>query len=392
MKILLAHPGTQHSYKLAEELFALKSLYKFLTSLSFGKGGWMNFLLPKSWDHRRSIAVPCDQLGLQPWLEFFSILIKLGFDSAKIYSIRNQIFQHAIANRHSANADAVIGFDTSSLVLARRAKKYGVKFFLELTTPHPGEKQLIQQSLMGRFPIWMENERKKNGNEFFKEDEEVREAFHVIAPSQYVKETYVNRGHPGNKISVNPYGASLDAFSIKSYKKKTKLKFLFLGSLTANKGVPILLDAWQKLNTDAAELVLAGYGKIPGEVITLKGVLQMGRVEKNDRLALFHSADVFLCPSFYEGLALVQLEAAACGLPVIGTTTSGLLEFTREGIGGFAVEAGAVDQLVQKMKFFIENPEQVEAMGKEAHQQAQKFTWAAYAQRWIDIIDGFSRL
>jgi len=88
----------------------------------------------------------------------------------------------------------------------------------------------------------------------------------------------------------------------------------------------------------------------------------------------------------------VQLEAAACGLPVIGTTTSGLLEFTREGIGGFAVEAGAVDQLVQKMKFFIENPEQVEAMGKEAHQQAQKFTWAAYAQRWIDIIDDFSRL
>lgn len=386
MKILLAHPGTQHSHRLAEVLFNQGSLHKFCTSLSFGTGGFLNHVFPQSLRSRRQLAIPASYLTLQPLLELLPFLLKMGISHENMYSFRNSIFQRCIYKTDITAADAIIGFDTSSLILANRAKRNGTKYFLELTTPHPKEKQEILKGLKMRYPMWMEDYSPQSIQSITLEDKEVKTAFLAVAPSQYVKNTYIKNGYPEEKILINPYGVALNNFTLKSYSRKKKIRFLFLGSFTANKGVPLLLEAWKKINSDFAELVVAGYGKIPDKEIIPAGVQILGRIESKDRMALFHSADVFICPSFYEGLALVQLEAMGCGLPIIGTYNSGASEFITFKENGFVIEPGDTLALVERMEFFIRNPECIEDMGRRAHARVQDFTWETYANKWLHII------
>lgn len=385
-KILVAHPGTQHAPRLAQELYRKGVLYKYFTGLSFGEAGLLRYLFPKSWVKRREIKnIPSSFLRLQPWLDLFQLVIRLGVNPRFIYLFRNKIFQHSVPSGYIRHSDAIIGFDTSSLILAKRARKQRTPFFIELTTPHPAEKDKLLETLKEKYPLWMETQKTLMDSEFL-EDEEVHEAFHVVAPSQYVKDTYVRHGLAEDKISINPYGASVDDFRIKKYGPCERIRFLFLGSFTANKGVPFLLDAWKSINTNSAELILAGYGAIPDEVILPPNIRLLGRIEKNERQDLFHSSDVFICPSFYEGLALVQIEAAACGLPIIGTTNSGVSEIIQDGRSGFVIIPGEVDSLINKINWFIDHPESIERMGREARDRIHLFSWEAYAERWMEII------
>jgi glycosyltransferase involved in cell wall biosynthesis len=158
-----------------------------------------------------------------------------------------------------------------------------------------------------------------------------------------------------------------------------------MAAISPVKGVPVLLDAWKLAKPDA-ELIIGGHGEWPDGVEIPEGVRVIGRVHKHQREEYLHSGDVFLCPSLYEGLALTQLEAAACGLPVIGTHNSGGSEFLREGQEGFFVPPGNAAALAEKISYFAEHPEECERMGQGAAIRAREYTWHAYATRWSDVI------
>jgi starch synthase len=121
---------------------------------------------------------------------------------------------------------------------------------------------------------------------------------------------------------------------------------VFVGRITRQKGLPYLLKAMAKLPKEVQLVLCAGapdtpeiLAEVKSGVASLKkkrsGVVWIDRLLSQHELsAVLTSATTFVCPSIYEPLGIVNLEAMACGTPVVGTATGGIPEVIADGITG----------------------------------------------------------
>lgn len=121
---------------------------------------------------------------------------------------------------------------------------------------------------------------------------------------------------------------------------------VFVGRITRQKGLPYLLRAAQRLPADVQLVLCAGAPDTPEimaevqELVRLlqqtrEGVIWIERMLPRDELsAILTAATTFVCPSVYEPLGIVNLEAMACGAAVVGTATGGIPEVVADGVTG----------------------------------------------------------
>lgn len=395
--VLVAHPGTQHSHRLAAELQRQGRLAGFHTGIALSESG----LAGRSWGLlpkviRRKAAnrvvhdVPPDRLHLHPWCEMAALIgMRMHNNLKVVMQRRNQRFQHAIPQHAIKNAGAVIGFDTSSWILASRCHEAGVPFILDQSTSHPRSKIASQNQVMREFPEWGAgmDQQSDEGEKF--EAMEHEQADLVVAASSFTVRTLVEQGVPAGKICVNPYGVDAGAFKRKEATVHHPLRFVYVGAITASKGIPVLLEAWKRLQLKKAELWLVG--PIPAQVRallpSLPGLKIFGALPHQEIPGILQQCDVFLFPSFFEGFGLVILEAMACGLPVVATTSTAGPDLYPAGEGGWIVEPGDLNALMVVMEECLVDPQRVAAMGREARRLAEQHTWAAYGSRWVQFLD-----
>lgn len=414
MQILLTHPGTQHAPLLAAQLHRKRLLYRFVTGIAFGdiakrhrakneKPGKLAKLIAK----RLIKAVPPHKIYSMPLHDIVAMVRKrMGHHNDDIYYYTNGWFEKMLPTRLLENADVVIGFDTSSRILIGRTHAVGKPFILDVSIAHPLAKEQILESLRRQYPLWSKEIKPKKQRNIDAELVEMEMADHIVVASDFSKKTYIENNVPPHKISVNPYGIFTDFFSSKwtnpalsslpwsaSHPSQPVITYLFFGSISARKGFPWLCDIWERFQAKFpnTQLIAAGHGKPPDGFLLAKGVKLIGAVHPNDRTQLFHSADVFVFPSFFEGFAQVIIEAMACGLPVVTTTHTVGPEVIDNGIEGFVIEPGEDEQLYRSMAFFMENPAKIEGMGRAARERVLPLTWDAYGDRWekiaSDVID-----
>lgn len=148
------------------------------------------------------------------------------------------------------------------------------------------------------------------------------------------------------------------------------LRLLFVGRLDPVKGVRVLLEAFAQARTSVPDLTLDIIGDGPdrahlatlarpfGDAVTFHGYKSQEEVA-----AAMSAADVFVLPSFAEGLPVVLMEALAAGTPVICSQVAGVAELVEDGQSGFIVPAGDVDTLTVRILEIIANPERRVKMG-----------------------------
>ena len=124
---------------------------------------------------------------------------------------------------------------------------------------------------------------------------------------------------------------------------------IFVGRITRQKGLPYLLRAARALPPEVQLVLCAGAPDTPEILAEVEGLVEQLRAERSgvvwipdmlpraEVIALLSAATVFVCPSVYEPLGIVNLEAMACGIAVVGTATGGIPEVVADGETGWLV-------------------------------------------------------
>jgi len=391
-QVLLAHPGTQYAPRLAAELHRHGALGRFATGFALSDESWlgrMERLVPaaisRRWAARRVRSVPAARLRTFPQLEGAAVRrLRRGEPAETVLAERNEAFQRAIPTAWIEEASHVIGFDTSSWMLAERAQELDRPFILDQSIGHPKAKERIYAELRTRFPEWAETVPQKTDEHLGREQREHNLAVAILAPSRFVRRTLVEYGVEEEKIHVIPFGTDLKLFAPAQSAPAGPVVFLFVGSLSARKGVPVLLSAWREAKlAGRAELWFAGGGRVPPSAMeATSSVRWLGALGRSELADTMRRAHVLVCPSFFEGLAQVQVEAMAAGLPVIGTTASGADEIVTPGETGFVLEPGNVAALAAALRKLTGDAGERGTMRERCIESRDCLSWARYGKRW----------
>lgn len=308
---------------------------------------------------------------------------------------RNQAFQQALPQRLLQQCGAIIGFDTSSWLLQQRARAAGKPFVLDASIAHPLAKEAVYQQLRSEFADWATHSESKAPALLALEQQEMEQADRIVVASSFTRDTYLQHGVPAHKIVVNPYGTDLQFFESKwdqPLPVEGPVRFVFMGSIGARKGVPWLCRVWPQLlaQVPQAQLTLAGYGQWPASVALPPQVQLAGAIAPSQRAAFLRQHHVFVFPSYFEGFAQVIIEAMACGLPVITTTATAAPDVITIGEDGFILTPGDDAALLQALLHFAQQPAEVERMGRQAARHVQPYTWQAYGQRWATLLQSLT--
>ena len=178
---------------------------------------------------------------------------------------------------------------------------------------------------------------------------------------------------------------------------------IFIGRITRQKGLAHLLRAWQKVNPDVGLVIAAGNADEPGigaEIEELIVSLQQARANVwwiQDRLSIDHmkvlltGADLFLCPSIYEPLGIVNLEAMACETAVLASAVGGIPEVVQDGITGKLVayhgDGPAFEEaFAHAANSLLAQPIKLKEFGVAGRKRAiADFSWDSIADQTISL-------
>jgi starch synthase len=186
---------------------------------------------------------------------------------------------------------------------------------------------------------------------------------------------------------------------------------VYVGRITRQKGLPYLLRAARQLPAEAQLVLLAGAPDTPeiaAEVKELVTALEAGRsgvvwipkmVTKPEVIQILTHSTVFVCPSIYEPMGIVNLEAMACRTAVVATATGGIPEVVADGetgllvpieqdpVDGTPLDADAfVDGLAEAIGRVLTTPGLASRLGDAGRERAvREFSWAAIAARTLEI-------
>jgi len=217
----------------------------------------------------------------------------------------------------------------------------------------------------------------------------------IVANSAFVRESFLKRGFPGDRIVAVPTGfPQCPHTQARAGSGDGPVRFLYVGNLSLRKGIPYLIKAWNALAAGAhAELILAGPCEIPLRLLRgLQGTWNYAGVLSRLQLYdLYASSDVFVLPTLLEGRSHAVLEAMSSGLPVITTVESGCADDITMCSGGIVVPAAESEQLSEAMQWCLSNRKALRDMGKASHTRALEWTVSDANREHIRLIRDFMK-
>jgi starch synthase len=213
----------------------------------------------------------------------------------------------------------------------------------------------------------------------------------VLVPSSFVAET-VRTFHPNKTLALAPYGVDSEFWTPGVRKEGSEvLRFIYAGQISLGKGIPVLLQAWDKAALRSAELQLVGSWHLSEskKASLPRGATHVSALSSEALRDHYRRADVFVFPSFFEGFGLVLLEAMACGLPAIASTATAGADVLTEDSGRLLL-AGDLDSLVDALRWFDQNRSRLPAMGQASRKTAEECTWDRYRRAVTEATSAFA--
>ncbi len=238
----------------------------------------------------------------------------------------------------------------------------------------------------------------------------MRRVRRVTAFDDVAKDQFIYRGRVkvknvvviSNGVDTELYNPSIQVEDIpQRYGLEGKIVVLFVGWRIKIKGIEFLIKAADIIVNelgyrDVLFLLIApsrprGIDE-PVDMESLLAFITQRQLDNNikfiDRVPiqelrkLYVASDIFVLSSLAEGDPLVVLEAMASGKPIVGTKVGGIPQKVKDGWNGFLVDPGNEQQLADKIKYLIDNPDERQRMGKNSRKHAEEeFDWKKVAER-----------
>jgi len=235
----------------------------------------------------------------------------------------------------------------------------------------------------------------------------------IIAVSKKMKRNVVELyGVDENKVKViyngidpNFYHPIFDEAILHKYGINPKKPFmLFVGRITRQKGISQLIQAIPKISENAQIVLCAGAPDTAELAEECKNLIEKAKEKRDgiiwiqemvphtDLRVLYSHATVFATPSLYEPFGIINLEAMACGTPVVGSAVGGIPEIIVDGETGFLVNLDLENlekfqnDLAEKLNLLLENPELAKKTGEASRKRAETvFCWQSIAEQTLNF-------
>lgn len=294
---------------------------------------------------------------------------------AKILSMKVQDYFTAIMMR---KCDILIAMSGTFVYAVEKAKKQGSVIILERGSKHILEQKKILESipsLKGKKPVPDINvKRELKGYEL---------ADYIAVASQHVVNSFIIHNYPPEKLFKNPYGVDLKMFSRLPQVEK-KYDFIMVGGWSYQKGCDLIIEAIRKTNYTFLHVGSIADLNFPQET----RFTHIDAVDQSKLIKYYNQAKIFILPSRQEGLAMVQAQAIACNLPVIGSKDSGaedLQQMVEYPQFITLIEDYTTDALIKAMNQAMDNYENLKEK-TYVGTATENLTWEAYGKRYATFL------
>jgi glycosyltransferase involved in cell wall biosynthesis len=209
-----------------------------------------------------------------------------------------------------------------------------------------------------------------------------------IALTNFTRNKFIEAGFPAEKIFVKPNYLQSDPGQGQGKGNYA----LFVGRLTAEKGIRTLFEAWRQIG-NTLPLQIAGHGPMASEVEQssreVEGVTWLKWLPREEILQRMKDASVLVLPStWYEGFPMIIAEAYAVGLPVIASNLGSMASIVDHHRTGLHFTAGSASGLVDALQWYVGHPAEVSLMRAQARLEYEtKYTAERNYAQLMDIYD-----
>jgi len=333
---------------------------------------------------RRHFPLLEDAPKIQGRLGEIRRLIRRGFGrggEALSYQANDWLMLTMCRECRQSKVRAVHAYEDCSLWQFQEAKRLGKACIYDMPIGFYPAWEGTQADLAKRFVDWLPSGGLPSSAYVrpSQKQKEMHLADLVLVPSSFVADT-IRAFHPNKTIALAPYGVDSEFWQVDERDNKSEvLRFIYAGQVSLRKGIPMLLQAWEKAELKSAELQLVGswYLSESKRVSLPRGVTHVSALSSEALRDHYRRAHVFVFPSFFEGFGLVLLEAMACGLPAIASAATAGVDVLTEDSGRL-LPVGNLDSMVDVLRWFNQNRHRLPAMGRAARQRAELCTWQRY--------------
>ena len=407
-KVGLFHPGTQHSRITAAALQSLGRLAWYATSIFQHPGARLTRIagrLPESLSgtvlrELKRFAHPALDpslvvtQGWHEWAERLATRARLSDLARRLDTAGNAAFGWQLERLVRRDAPLVLwGFDGSSRTVFEQEAAHDCPKVLDRTIGDWRAWNALLPQVREQHGEWLDKGICAVGPAAIARDEaEYAAATRILCPSVFVAKTI--RRHStvpdiADKLTILPYCYDPALFTPSAPphpRNQGPVRFLFVGQLSARKGVQHVLEAIAQLPATDAQLTLVGGRHVPARMLVRYAdrVVWRPAVPRREVPALMRAHDVLLLPSWFEGSAITLLEALASGLAVIATSQAGVGPTERSGI---RINRPDTQLLLAAMLELIRDPERLAALRQAAPEDAAQYDFARYSAGIATFLD-----
>ena len=391
MRVLVTHPGRQHSHQaaLALDEAGLLAGYWAGVPARAEQAARVPAVLRRRLGRYEPVPIDPARVAWHPQTPALRRLGDLllparGSAWADYWACRrfDRWAARRLGSSRKETPNAVIACEISALTTFERARRLGIATILDAPSLH----HQTQDRLHGTTdspPL----HRRVTGVK----DREIALADYILTVSELARETYLEAGVPGERVHAVPLGADISLFTPAAEPRSGEIRFLFSGATIYRKGFDLLLDAFAQVQAEKPGVELRIIGprgdsfSLLGER-TLPNISVVGSVGQRELAEEFRRADCLVLPSRNDSYGMVVAEALAAGLPVLVTEMVGAKALVEPGRNGWIIPAGDAAALAERMLGCARNPDAVRGMRADCRRSADVATWPAYRRRFADLI------